>query len=114
MSNRQPHTRTTTARGYGTRHQRKRAELAKLVERGGVRCGRCGERITPGSEWALDHADVPRAHELGLYRGAAHKACNLRARNERIAALARLAEAHGLDVEVAPERSVGKWVRANW
>jgi hypothetical protein len=114
MSNRQPHTRTTTQRGFGTAHQRRRAELAKLVDTGRVRCGRCGELIRRGQRWHLDHQDRADAHQRGLYRAspASHAHCNLRARNERIAALARQAEAHGLDV--APEQPAGRWVRAAW
>jgi len=91
MSNRQPHQLSTTARGYGNRHQAKRREVAKLVNAGLARCCRCGERIAPRSQWHLDHADVPRAHELSIYAGPSHKACNLAWRNRRQAALARQA-----------------------
>lgn len=114
MRNRQPHQLTTAQRGYGPNHTRVRAELAKRINAGAVvLCARgCGRRITPGMKFHLDHADHPRAHELGIYRGASCPTCNLRARNERVAALARLAEEHGLDVTPAPP--AGEWVRASW
>ncbi|WP_322859147.1 hypothetical protein U8D42_04000 [Mycobacterium europaeum] len=67
---------STTARGYGNAHQRERARWAPLVATGGVRCVRCHEYIKPGQRWALDHADTPDAHRLGLYWGCSHQHCN--------------------------------------
>jgi hypothetical protein len=80
---------------YGSAHQKRRAELKKLVDRGGVKCYRCGERIQPGQPWDLDHVDHRLAHELGMYGGASHRHCNQRARNQHVAALARQAQGRG-------------------
>ena len=38
---------TTTARGYGHRHQILRKEWAKVVNAGDALCGRCGRWIKP-------------------------------------------------------------------
>lgn len=69
----------TSRAGYGARHQRLRRELAPLVDAGMMRCGRCGDRIRPGTPWQLDHLDHPLAHQLGLYRAnpASHRRCNI-------------------------------------
>jgi hypothetical protein len=103
MSRRQPHTLTNAERGYGRAHQAKRAEYKTLVDRGGVKCYRCGKFIQPGQPFHLDHADVPGAHQRGIYAGASHPWCNLAARNRRIAALARQAQARG-PATPAPEK----------
>lgn len=66
----------TSARGYGNNHQKLRAKFKRLVDSGGATCSRCGEWIRPGTRWHLDHADVPLAHELGIYNGASHAHCN--------------------------------------
>jgi hypothetical protein len=92
---RQPHTRSTAQNPYGSAHQKRRAELKKLVDRGGVKCYRCRERIQPGQHWDLDHVDHNLAHGLGMYGGASHRHCNQRARNQRVAALARQAQGRG-------------------
>jgi hypothetical protein len=55
---------TTTQRGYGWAHQRRRQRIADLVEGGQAVCVRCGRRIPPGAEWDLDHSD-DRATWLG-------------------------------------------------
>jgi hypothetical protein len=63
---------TTTARGYGTRHQKLRAMWAPLVARGEVKCARCGRLIAPGTAWDLGHSDDRLA-----YRGPEHaNKCN--------------------------------------
>ena len=85
---------------YGSAHQKLRAQLKKVVDRGAAKCYRCNERIQPGQPWCLDHIDHPMAHKLGLYGGPSHSWCNQRARNQRVAALARQA----LGREPAPIR----------
>jgi hypothetical protein len=55
---------TTTQRGYGWAHQRRRQRITQLVEGGQAVCVRCGRRIPPGAEWDLDHSDN-RATWLG-------------------------------------------------
>jgi hypothetical protein len=65
----------TSARGYGTAHQKLRKELSPKVEAGGVRCWRCGELIQPGEGWHLGHDDDDRR----IHRGPEHSDCNLRA-----------------------------------
>lgn len=68
--------KSTTRRGYGTQHQKLRAQYAKLIATGEARCARCGQPIHPGQRWALDHSDHPDAHQMGWYLGASHSACN--------------------------------------
>lgn len=63
---------STADRGYGTAHQRIRAELEPAVAAGGVRCVRCGEPIRPGEPWDLGHVDGDRSR----YAGAEHRRCN--------------------------------------
>jgi hypothetical protein len=65
---------STTARGYGARHQAERKRWAPLVQAGLVVCVRCGLLIEPGSRWALDHDD-DKVH----YLGPAHFGCNAKA-----------------------------------
>jgi hypothetical protein len=65
---------TASARGYGHRHQRRRAQLAPLVAAGMTNCARCGQRIQPGEKWHLDHRD-----DRAGYLGPAHAICNLQA-----------------------------------
>jgi hypothetical protein len=62
----------TTARGYGTAHQKIRARLAPVVAAGGVRCARCGRLIAPGQPWDLGHVDGDRS----VYAGPEHRRCN--------------------------------------
>ncbi|MGO9098860.1 MAG: hypothetical protein ACLP9Y_05240 [Mycobacterium sp.] len=92
LSNRRPHTLTTSERGFGRAHQQERTRVKKLVDAGAAKCSRCGHRIAPGQAWHLDHADTTDAHRRGLYRGPSHAHCNLAARNRRQAALARQAQ----------------------
>jgi hypothetical protein len=66
--------RSTTARGYGSRHQRLRAYWHPLVQAGQVSCARCGNPIKPGEPWHLDHDDDRRR-----YLGPSHSACNIAA-----------------------------------
>ena len=59
----------TTARGYGTPHQRLRKVWAPKVERGEVACWRCGRTIHPGQPWDLGHDD----HDRSITRGPEHR-----------------------------------------
>lgn len=63
---------STTARGYGSAHQRLRERWAVRVAAGGVCCARCGLGIAPGSEWHLDHD----THDRSRYLGPSHAYCN--------------------------------------
>jgi hypothetical protein len=63
----------TTARGYGTVHQRERARWRPVVEAGGVVCRRCKLPIVPGTLWHLGHDD----HDRTLPAAPEHARCNL-------------------------------------
>jgi hypothetical protein len=79
---------STSARGYGSRHQAERRRWELLVEAGVVSCVRCGRPIAAGARWHLDHEDD------GLhYRGPAHAICNPRAAAKRGNELMRAAYA---------------------
>jgi hypothetical protein len=67
-----PRARSTTERGYGAVHQRKRRYLAGFVLTGLTVCSRCGERIRPGEPWDLGHVDGDRLR----YAGPEHRRCN--------------------------------------
>ena len=58
---------STTARGYGHRHQQERKRWARLVESGQVACARCGWPIVRGEPWDLEHIDGSR------YAGPEHR-----------------------------------------
>jgi hypothetical protein len=73
---------STTARGYGNNHQKLRERWRRQVERGEVRCARCGRFIQPGQAWDLDHDDLDRSQ----YLGPSHQACNRAAARRRAAA----------------------------
>ena len=62
----------TTARGYGTDHQRDRRRWAPLVAGGGVDCWHCQEPIDPGEPWDLGHDDRNRS----LPPRPEHRRCN--------------------------------------
>lgn len=66
-----PRKASTTARGYGSVHQRIRKQYARLVEQGQAICCRCGLQILPGSPFDLDHTDTRDG-----YNGPAHPTCN--------------------------------------
>lgn len=54
---------STTQRGYGAPHQRRRHQWAPRVAAGLVACARCGEPIEPGEAWDLGHpSDRPGAY----------------------------------------------------
>ena len=63
---------TTTARGYGTEHQRERQRVRPEVDAGRAVCWRCGKPIAPGTPWDLGHRDDDRS----VYAGPEHAACN--------------------------------------
>ena len=63
---------STTARGYGTQHQRLRRQWTPNVNAGLVDCARCGKLIQPGDAWDLGHDDTDRSR----YTGPEHQACN--------------------------------------
>lgn len=63
---------TAHRRGYDVKHRKIRAQVAPLVNAGGVTCWRCGKTIETGSEWDLGHDDNDRT----IYRGPEHRACN--------------------------------------
>lgn len=63
----------TTARGYGTSHQRLRAAWAPVVATGTVPCWRCEELIPAAEVFHLGHDDQR------VTRGPEHRLCNLRA-----------------------------------
>lgn len=70
---------TSTARGYGSRHQKIRAAANVAVQTGKVICARCHQPIQPGTPWALDHDDEDR----GTYLGPSHVYCNNSAGGKR-------------------------------
>jgi hypothetical protein len=66
-----PRPASTTARGYGRAHQLERERWRSTVAAGRATCCRCGEPITPGAAWDLDHTD-----DRTSYSGPAHRSCN--------------------------------------
>lgn len=64
----------TTLSGYGSQHQKLRAQWRPYVEAGIVHCARegCGQLIEPGTPWDLGHDDQDRTK----YRGPEHARCN--------------------------------------
>jgi hypothetical protein len=67
---------TTTARGYGSRHQAERARWQPVIDRGEgwcaeIICVKASRRIAPGEPWDLAHAP-----DRSGYLGPAHQECN--------------------------------------
>ena len=63
--------RTTTARGYGARHQQERRKWARLVKTGDALCVFCEAPIAADEPWDLDHTE-----DRTGWRGPAHRSCN--------------------------------------
>jgi hypothetical protein len=59
------------ARGYDRNHDTLRQQWAPRVATGTIRCARCGQLITAGDPWALDHTDLRDG-----YLGPSHARCN--------------------------------------
>lgn len=64
-----PRAGDTTARGYGTAHQKLRAQWTPVVQAGQATCARCGQPIHPGQPWDLGHDD----HDRSKYQGPEHR-----------------------------------------
>lgn len=75
----------TTARGYGSHHQKQRARWARIVQAGAATCTRCDRPIHPHQPWDLDHSD-----DRTTYLGAAHAKCNRAAGGRKARARDRL------------------------
>jgi hypothetical protein len=63
---------STTARGYGWKHQQLRKAVGYQVAAGRAVCWRCHKLIMPGEDWDLGHDD----HDRTVYRGPEHAECN--------------------------------------
>lgn len=65
----------TTARGYGSDHQKLRQQWDKVVQRGEAYCWRtdCRRWLPPGQPWHLGHLD-----DRSGYGGPECVACNLK------------------------------------
>jgi hypothetical protein len=67
-----PKSGNTTARGYGSAHQRERRRWARELKRLGVLpCARCGGDIYDGQPFDLGHTD-----DRTTYTGPEHVRCN--------------------------------------
>lgn len=87
-----PSTGSTTARGYGAGHQKRRAAaLAALVP--GTPCSRCGGPMYRDQALHLDHTD-----DRSGYRGLSHARCNTSAGGKKSGRRKRRAK-----------RFVGRW-----
>jgi hypothetical protein len=69
---------TTTARGYGTIHQRRAKQLVAQAAATGAPCGICGQPCLPGQQLVAHHPDgkPSRADQATCRLVPAHKACN--------------------------------------
>jgi len=70
---RQTNQASTTARGYGTQHQKLRAKAIRELRDGISCCHFCGRPMWRRQRLALDHTD-----DRTGYRGLTHWACNQR------------------------------------
>jgi hypothetical protein len=61
-------------RGYDAAHQAARKKWVRVIAQRAVPCARCGEPITLGMSWHLDHSDDRTGH-----LGPSHTGCNVRA-----------------------------------
>lgn len=60
---------STSAGGWGTAHQKLRADYQRRMDAGEqFTCWRCGHLLQPGMLWHLGHDDVDRS----IYRGPEH------------------------------------------
>ena len=57
-----------------------------MVEAGIARCARCGEPITPGTEWDLGHID---GGSFGEFSGPEHGRCNRATATHRVRRVSR-------------------------
>lgn len=82
-----PQVGSTTARGYGSAHQKERARWAPVVAAGRATCARpeCRKPIDPREPWDLGHSD-DRTH----WTGPEHRSCNRRAGQRKATARRRL------------------------
>jgi hypothetical protein len=87
---------TTTARGYGSRHQATRVKLPTAY---GQPCTRCGLPMLPGQPLDLDHSD-----DRTGYAGFAHRRCNQQAGGRKAARGLRLPNQGGSRVIAFVER----------
>lgn len=61
---------STTADGYGAKHQKLRADYVKRMAQGeSFACWRCGGWINPSMPWDLEHDEQDRS----LYLGPGHR-----------------------------------------
>lgn len=88
----------TSARGYGSAHQRLRKQFAVRVERGEEFCRRCGGWIEPKSPWNLGHDDNDRSR----WTGPEHERCNKGEPSRRRGRLSALA--------VPPRELAERWL----
>ena len=63
---------STTARGYGAKHQAERRKWEPIVARGEAYCWRCGCWLDPAKPFDLGHDDQDRT----IYRGPECRPCN--------------------------------------
>lgn len=75
-----PSNGSTSARGYGARHQRLRKALAPYVV--GMPCARCGQPIKAGEAWDLDHTDDRRGY-LGPSHASGNRSAGAKKRNAK-------------------------------
>ncbi len=65
---------SSTARGYGTEHQRRRRELLPLFM--GRNCAECGEEMRADQALDLDHSVPLRVDPTSKADRVLHRACN--------------------------------------
>jgi hypothetical protein len=63
---------TTSERGYGAAHDKRREKEKVNVEAGKAYCWRCTKKISPHESWDLGHDDDDRSK----YMGPEHAKCN--------------------------------------
>lgn len=75
---------STTERGYGNEHQKRRERERPFVESGAASCWRCGQPIVKGEAWDLGHDDNDRTQ----YNGPEHVKCNRATKGHRTTIIA--------------------------